>query len=81
VTGCAGLAMSEPEEMVACYRAGHPCPPKVALVTVTDTHRVTRYKCPCCGAGGTSFGIPLEWDAATEDLARVEASAENLANS
>jgi hypothetical protein len=77
---CPGRAMAEPEGYVACYRAGHACPPKVALVEVNDFSRVTRYKCPCCGDGGVSFSIPHEWDITPTEDARLHNAAEVLAN-
>lgn len=50
-----------PEGYVACYRAGHDCPPAVALVEETETHRHTEYRCPCCGDFKGAQGIPKEW--------------------
>lgn len=76
---CPGRDLSEPEGWVACYRAGHPCPPKVAVREVTETHVITTHRCPCCGDFGGSYGIPLDWHAAFDhgrmDTAMREAGA------
>lgn len=63
---CPGINMPQPkgapwEGYVACYRAGHRCPPKVATTTESETHVMTVYRCPCCGDHGNSFCIPKEW--------------------
>lgn len=64
---CPGINMPDPPDApfpgyVACYRAGHKCPPKVKLRTESETHVMIKYRCPCCGDGGPSFGIPKEWE-------------------
>jgi hypothetical protein len=63
---CPGITMQQPkgapfEGYVACYRAGHTCPPFVALRTEGDTHIHVSYRCPCCGAHGMSMSTPREW--------------------
>jgi hypothetical protein len=63
---CPGIDMDQPvdapdEGYVACYRAGHMCPPKVALISENATHRTTVYRCPCCGDHGVMSCVPLEW--------------------
>jgi hypothetical protein len=49
-----------PTESPACTRAGHPCPPHVSETTEVDSHYVTVYRCPCCGAFGGSIGEPKD---------------------
>jgi hypothetical protein len=64
---CPGRDMPQPpaapaEGYVACYRAGHSCPPKVAIRTELEDGGIkTVYRCPCCGDfGGASF-MPASW--------------------
>jgi hypothetical protein len=64
---CPGISMPQPpdapyEGYVACYRAGHVCPPHVPHTTDRDGYRDTTYRCPCCGDSGFSYGRPIEWD-------------------
>ena len=64
---CAGILMDQPPGApepgyVACYRAGHPCPPKERIRKERDGFVTISYRCPCCGDGGMSFGIPAEWE-------------------
>lgn len=67
---CPGRTMPQPkgapwEGYVACYLAGHSCPPKVGLTTEGDTHRTTTWRCPCCGDHGATYCRPKEWDCAS----------------
>lgn len=64
---CPGIAMDQPEGApepgyVACYRAGHTCPPKESIRTEDDYGVTIRYRCPCCGDGGMTFMVPKEWE-------------------
>jgi len=64
---CPGIAMDQPagaphEGYVACYKAGHECPPKERIRKESDGFVTVSYRCPCCGDGGTSFGMPVEWE-------------------
>lgn len=54
---CLGLAIAEPEGWVACYRAGHSCPPKEQIREEQDGRVTFRHRCPCCGSGGMTFSI------------------------
>ena len=63
---CPGLALpSQASESfpgyVACYRAGHHCPPKVAIRKIDERGRHTTWRCPCCGDFGGSTFMPHEW--------------------
>lgn len=60
------------EGYVACYRAGHKCPPKVATVTEDDTHVTTSWRCPCCGDHGSTSCVPKEWGDIGLELGNVE---------
>ena len=67
---CPGLAMTQPagapdEGYVACYRAGHECPPAAAVTVEDDTHRTTTVRCPCCGDFQGSMSVPIDWDMTT----------------
>lgn len=71
---CRGRTMGQPQDApdegyVACYRAGHSCPPKVAVVEEDAQGRLTTYRCPCCGCGdhGISYYEPREWLTAASD--------------
>ncbi len=57
---CKGRNMPD-DEFVACYRAGHSCPPFVAEHSESDTHITISYRCPCCGQHGVSTCTPREW--------------------
>lgn len=57
---CPGRDMPD-DEYVACYRAGHACPPYEAVRWDDDTHRHVSYRCPCCGQHGTTVVIPKDW--------------------
>ena len=64
---CPGLVMPQPadapgEGYVACYRAGHECPPAVATTVEDDTSRTITVRCPCCGDFQGSMSVPLDWD-------------------
>jgi hypothetical protein len=63
---CPGRLMPQPadapgEGYVACYRAGHHCPPKVGYRTETEEFVTCTYRCPCCGDFGGSWGMPKGW--------------------
>lgn len=63
---CPGITMEQPQDApaegyVACYRAGHFCPPMVATVEEDAQGRLTAYRCPCCGDHGVSYYEPREW--------------------
>lgn len=73
---CPGRAMDQPpgalpEGYVACYRAGHPCPPKERIRTERPGFLTISYRCPCCGDGGMSFGMPLDQESEF-DVARAD---------
>lgn len=62
---CPGIALPQPpgappEGYVDCYKAGHHCPSKVAVLTETERGTITSYRCPCCGDRGVSFFAPHE---------------------
>lgn len=63
---CPGRDLPQPADApgpgyVACYRAGHSCPTKVAEVSFTATCRFTEFRCPCCGERGVAMSEPLVW--------------------
>lgn len=58
---CPGRDLAEPEEMIPCYRAGHPCPPLKPYRDENETHVTIHYACPCCGSGASTVSYPKEW--------------------
>lgn len=62
---CPGIAMpktlDEPYEgYVACYRAGHVCPPAVTIRTESHGQVTTTLRCPCCGEFYGAMTAPVE---------------------
>jgi hypothetical protein len=57
---CPGRELPD-DERLACYRAGHKCPQYVAERRWTESTVSLSYRCPCCGAHGTTVCVPLEW--------------------
>lgn len=58
---CPGLSMPD-DEWVACYRAGHVCPPYAKTTTTTNGMVMQSWSCPCCGQRGSSVCMPVEWE-------------------
>lgn len=63
---CPGIAMEQPadapfEGYVACYRAGHVCPPAVAIRTESHGAVTTTRRCPCCGDFQGAMTTPKDW--------------------
>jgi hypothetical protein len=74
---CSGLAMEQPDSIVACYRAGHEC--RSTWERLEDEHGVfTRSFCGCCGDEYGSMSLPWpmvsDGDDELDRLRKVELS-------
>ena len=58
---CPGKDISEPENMVECYRAGHRCEPVKPYREVSEDMVTVRFACPCCGSISSAMGYPKSW--------------------
>lgn len=63
---CEGINAPQPPDApypgyVACYRAGHKCPPKEQIRTEHEDGSLTlKMRCPCCGEGGPAMHLSVE---------------------